>query len=51
MNTDKHTPRLLGAAFLFVAAASLLSGLLLMSIGYSDVGPPDNISEIMINIL
>jgi uncharacterized protein DUF4386 len=31
MNTEKHAPRLLGAAFLIVAFASLISGLLLMS--------------------
>src|ERR1700682_2552118 len=31
MNVEKNTPRLLGAAFVFVAVASLISGLLLMS--------------------
>src|SRR5215470_18203303 len=30
MNAEKMAPRLLGAAFLFVAVASLISGLLLM---------------------
>lgn len=50
MNSDKNTPRFLGAAFLFVAFASLLSGLLLMSLGYSDIGPPENITETMMNI-
>jgi len=50
MNTNKNTPRLLGAAFLFVAAASLLSGLLLTSLGIPTVGSPDNISETMIKI-
>lgn len=50
MNTDKNTPRLLGAAFLFVAAASLLSGIMLTSLGIPTVGSPDDISEIMINI-
>jgi len=33
MNTDKNTARFLGAAFLFVAAASALSGLILSSLG------------------
>ncbi len=50
MNTGKNTPRLLGAAFLLVAAASLLSGLLLTSVGIPTVGSPDNISETMIII-
>lgn len=50
MNTGKNTPRFLGAAFLFVAAASLLSGLLLTSLGIPTVGSPDNISETMIII-
>jgi hypothetical protein len=31
MNAEKHAPRLLGAAFLIVAVASLVGGLLLMS--------------------
>jgi hypothetical protein len=50
MNTDKNTPRLLGAAFLFVAIASLLSGLVLSSLGVAAVGPPDDLSETMIKI-
>ena len=50
MNSDKNIPRLLGAAFLFVAAASALSGLLLGSLGIPTVGSPDNISEAMIKI-
>jgi len=45
MNSDKFTPRLLGFMFVFVAVASLLSGLMLMSLIESD-----NISNSMINI-
>ena len=48
MNQDKNISRLLGAAFLFVAVASLISGLLLISLGYTEIGPPDNISENMV---
>lgn len=50
MNSDKFTPRLLGAVFVIVAVASLLSGLLLGSLNYTHIGPPDNISETMTNI-
>lgn len=50
MNTDKNTPKLLGFMFVFVAVASLLSGLILMSLNYKPTGPPDNISKTMINI-
>jgi len=50
MNSDKFTPRLLGVMFIIVAVASLLSGLLLGSLNYTPMGPPDNISEIMTNI-
>ena len=50
MNSDKFTPRLLGVMFIFVAVASLLSGLLLGSLNYTLIGPPDNISETMTNI-
>jgi len=45
MNSDKFTPRLLGFMFVFVAVASALSGLMLMSLIESD-----NISNSMINI-
>ncbi len=45
MNSDKNTPRLLGAAFLFVMVASILSGLLLTSV----VGT-GSISDILVNI-
>jgi hypothetical protein len=50
MNSDKSTPRLLGMMFVFVAVASLLGGLLLSSLSYTHIGPPDNISETMIKI-
>jgi hypothetical protein len=49
MNTDKNTPRLLGFMFVFVAVASVLSGLPL-PFEISLIGPPDNISETMIKI-
>jgi hypothetical protein len=50
MDTDKNTPRLLGAAFLFVAVAALLSELPLSSFGIKLIGSPDDISETMIKI-
>ena len=45
MNTGKHTPRLLGAAFLLVFVASMLSGILLNSA----VGT-GTISDILVNV-
>ena len=45
MNTDKHTPRLLGAAFLLVFVASMLSGALLDSA----VGT-GSVSDILVNV-
>ncbi len=45
MNTDKNTPKLLGAAFLIVFVASILSGALLDSV----VGT-GSISDILVNI-
>ena len=45
MHTEKIAPRLLGAAFLFVAVVSLTSGLLLTSVVGSG-----SISEILVNI-
>jgi len=45
MNTSKNTIRLLGAAFLFVFIASMLSGLLLTSVVGSG-----SISDILVNI-
>ena len=50
MNSNKNTPRLLGMMFVIVAVASLLGGLLLSSLSYTHIGPPDNISETMIKI-
>ncbi|MFC2045914.1 DUF4386 domain-containing protein [Chloroflexota bacterium] len=50
MNTDKNTPRLLGAAFLFVAVASLLAGLSHQSLGIPVLGRPDNMSETMLKV-
>ena len=49
MNTDKNTPRLLGMMFVIVIVISLLSGNLLMPLNFKMIGPPDNISETMIN--
>jgi len=49
MNSDKNTPRLLGAAFLLVVVIAILSGLPLSQLNYSITDPPDNISETMIN--
>ena len=45
MNSDKNTPRLLGAAFLFVLVVSIISGLLLKSVIGSG-----SISDILVNI-
>jgi len=45
MNSDKHTPRLLGAAFLLQAVASVVWSILLTSLIVSD-----NITESMTNI-
>ena len=45
MNAEKNVPRLLGAAFLFVAFASLISGLLLMAVVGSG-----SISDILVNM-
>jgi len=49
MNTDKNTPRLLGLMFIIVIILSILSGTFLTPLNYSLTGPPDNISETMIN--
>ncbi len=45
MNTEEKALRLLGAAFLIVAIAGLISGLLLTSV----VGP-GNISDSLVNV-
>lgn len=47
MISNRNTPRLLGAAFLFVAFASLVGGLILMSLNFELTGSPENISETM----
>ena len=49
MNSDKNTPRLLGLMFVIVIVIGLLSGLPLSSLNYKMTGPPDNISETMID--
>ena len=46
MNSDKNTPRLLGAAFLLQAVASAVSGLILLQ----PLIVPGNITESMTNI-
>ena len=50
MDLDKLTPRFLGATFLIVIVLNVIGGQLLGSLGYSQVGPTDDISETMINI-
>lgn len=49
MNTDMNTPRLLGLMFIIVIILSVISGTFLTPLNYSMTGPPDNISETMIN--
>ncbi len=49
MNSDKNTPRLLGLMFVIVIVISLLSGTILTPLNFKMTGPPDNISETMIN--
>ena len=49
MNSDKNTPRLLGLMFVVVIVLSFLSGTILTPLNYKMTGPPDNISETMIN--
>ncbi len=49
MNSDKNTPRLLGLMFVIVIVISVLSGSMLTPLNYKMIGPPDNISETMIN--
>ena len=50
MTSDKNTPRLLGAAFLFVVIAATLSAPPVNSVAITILGLPDNISETMIKI-
>jgi hypothetical protein len=49
MNSDKFTPRLLGIMFVIVIVIGVLSGSMLTPLNYKMTGPPDNISETMIN--
>jgi len=50
MISDKKTPRLLGFMFILVIITNILSSTQLGSLNITIVGPPDNISEIMMNI-
>jgi hypothetical protein len=50
MNSDKNTPRLLGAAFLLQAIASMASGLFLSPVYMLDPSVSGNISDTMTNI-
>lgn len=49
MITKMNTPRLLGLMFIVVIILSVISGIFLTPLNYSMTGPPDNISETMIN--
>ena len=49
MDSDKFTPRLLGMMFVIVIVIGVLSGNLLTPLNFKMTGPPDNISETMIN--
>ena len=49
MNSDKYAPRLAGLMFLIVIVIGALSGFLLTPLNYEMTGPPDDISETMIN--
>ena len=50
MNSDKNIPRLLGAAFLLQAVASMVSGLFLAPVDLLKPSVSDNISAIMTSI-
>jgi hypothetical protein len=50
MNTDKNTPRLLGAAFLLQAVASMVSGLFLAPVDMLATSVSGNISDTMTSI-
>ena len=50
MMSEKNAPKILGFAFVFVAIASLLSGLPLESFGIALIGVPENLSETMLKI-
>ncbi len=49
MNSDKYAPRLAGLMFIIVVVIAVLSGFPLMPLNYAMTGPPDNISETMID--
>jgi hypothetical protein len=49
MNADRYAPRLADLMFVIVIVISVLSGSLLTPLNYKMTGPPDNISETMIN--
>jgi hypothetical protein len=49
MNSDKYAPRLAGLMFVLVIVIGVLSGSLLIPLDYAMTGPPENISETMIN--
>ena len=49
MNSDKYAPRLAGLMFVIVIVVGVLSGFMLTPLNYAMTGPPDNISETMIN--
>ena len=49
MNSDKYAPRLAGLMFVIVIIIGVLSGFMLSPLNYAMTGPPDNISETMIN--
>ena len=49
MNSGKNTPRLAGLMFVIVIFIAVISGSMLTPLNYAMIGPPDNISETMIN--
>lgn len=49
MDADKYAPRLAGLMFVIVIVIGVLSGSVLTPLNYKMTGPPDNISETMIN--
>lgn len=49
MNSDKYAPRLAGLMFVIVIVIGVLSGSVLTPLNYKMTGPPENISETMIN--
>ena len=50
MILDKKTPRILGFMFVLVIVTNILGSMQLGSLNVEIVGPPENISEIMMNI-